>query len=498
MLRGGFAVVRRIPLPMATDGTLDLELKLGLTRRFRLPELAGEPIPPRLVTATYYDSADLRLTRAGVTLRRRVERRRGAWQLKLQRGGARVDLELPGAPGALPEQLRDLVTAYLRGAELQPVGVVRTRRSGVHMTDADGPLAEVTVDAAAVVENGRVVRSFRDLEAELVDDTANGRKLRRLERALRAAGAVDGDPRPKVCRALDIPAPVLPSPAGARASLPEHLQAMLAVQYREILLHDPGTRLGTDPEELHQMRVATRRLRAFLRAARPFLELEWAETLRAELGWLGGILGRVRDLDVLLDRLHEDARTLDPADQRPLGRVYALLQQEREADRELLLEALRGDRYLALLDRLESAVAAPRVVTGEGSLRDIATAEFRRLRKAVRALPPGPHDDEELHALRIRGKRARYAAELAEPVVGKAATRFIQAAKELQDVLGEHQDSVVAEQRIRAAVRRLGGKGVPFAAGRLVERERERRAAARAAWPGAWKTLKRAGKAAWR
>ena len=78
---------------------------------------------------------------------------------------------------------------------------------------------------------------------------------------------------------------------------------MIAVQVGELIAHDPGTRLGDDPEELHQARVATRRLRAVLRAARPLLDPGWTESLRAELSWLGGALGPVRDLDVLLDHL---------------------------------------------------------------------------------------------------------------------------------------------------------------------------------------------------
>lgn len=82
-----------------------------------------------------------------------------------------------------------------------------------------------------------------------------------------------------------------PDPGGAETAT---LQAMIAVQLGRILAHDPGARLGDDPEDVHQLRVATRRLRAFLRAARPLLEKSWAEDLRAEPGWLGGALGPVR------------------------------------------------------------------------------------------------------------------------------------------------------------------------------------------------------------
>ena len=131
------------------------------------------------------------------------------------------------------------------------------------------------------------------------------------------------------------------------------------------------------------------------------------------------------------------------------------------------------------------------------SLREVAAREFRKLRREVRALPPGPPDDA-LHAVRIHGKRARYAAELAEGVVGKPARRFVRDAKRLQDVIGEHQDAVVAEERIRGLLEGTDDPRVHFAAGRLVEREGERRRRARAACPKAWERLERSGKRAWR
>ncbi len=474
--------------------TLEREVKLTPPARFRLPELPGKAFPVRVFTSTYVDTADLRLARAGVTFRRRVEKAKGLWQLKLPRGMARLELELPGGPKGPPPELSDLVYALARGAKLEPVAKLRTRRSGVLAQEAGEIVAEVALDSVSVMENGRVLAGFKELEVELI--AGDAKQLRRLERDLRRAGASDSDFRPKVFKALGIelePAP--PSPPRA-ASAGDHLAAALIAQYENVLAHDPGTRLGADPEELHQLRVATRRLRAFLRAARSMLDAEWSEGLRAELAWLGGALGPVRDLDVLIDHLRADATSLERGEQRSLERLFSALEEEREADRALLLEAMRSERYLALLDSLEEAAASPRLVSSDGSLAAIAAAEFRRLEKAVRALDPEP-TDVELHAVRLRGKRARYAAELAEPAVGRKATTFIQRAKAFQDVVGEHQDAVVAEQRIRELLTRFGGPRLGFAAGRLVERQKARRAAARAAFPDAWASLRRAGKKAW-
>jgi len=434
--------------------TLERELKLAADAGFELPELPGEPLEPRAFTSTYFDTDNLGLARAGVTLRRRVEARKSLWQLKLPRGAARLELEQPGGPGGPPADVRDLLGAYLRGGALTPVATLRTRRAGVRVHDEGGPVADVVIDSVAVLDGRRTADSFTELEVELLG--GDERALRRIERLLRAAGARKADGRPKLFRALGLERAVLRPSAGPSDPPLEHLQGMFRAQLDAIVAHDAGTRLGSDPEELHQMRVATRRMRAFLRAGRDLLDHEWAEGLRAELAWLGGALGPVRDTDVLVERLHAGAAGLDPREERALGRLFGLLAAEREEGRERMLEGLRSERYLGLLDRLEAAAVAPRTTGAAASLRDIAAAEFRRLRKAARALGPEPSDDE-LHDLRIRGKRARYAAELAERSVGKPAARFIGEAKAFQDVLGEHQDAVVAEERIRDAVRRGGG-----------------------------------------
>jgi CHAD domain-containing protein len=247
-------------------------------------------------------------------------------------------------------------------------------------------------------------------------------------------------------------------------------------------------RLGADPEELHKQRVATRRLRSLVRSARPVLDDPIrAERLRDELRWLGALLGEVRDRDVLIDYLVAELATLEEA--AAFGAVLELLDGERDEAREQLIGAFDGPRYATLLAQLERL---PGLKEG-ASLERVAADDYRRLRRAARRLD-AKATDEELHRLRIRAKRARYAAE----AVG-AKKEFVDRAKDLQDVLGEHQDAVVAEERIRDLLARVRGTGrTALAAGRLIERQRLRRANARRAWPKAWKRLERAGDAAWR
>jgi CHAD domain-containing protein len=124
----------------------------------------------------------------------------------------------------------------------------------------------------------------------------------------------------------------------------QHVRASLDQRLRALLAHEPGTRTGEDIEDLHQMRVAVRRMRATLKAARPLLDATWADDLRAELGWLGGALGPVRDLDVLLLRLHREIASLPTAEESAGAVLLDALERERTTARGALLEALTAPR----------------------------------------------------------------------------------------------------------------------------------------------------------
>lgn len=464
---------------------LERELKLDPGDGFVLPELGGRPLPSRTFTSTYHDTADLALARNGVTFRHRVEGGAGVWQLKLPRGAARVELEEPGPPARPPQVMLDLLYALLRGEAVRPIARLRTRREGIV---AQG--AEITQDSVAVLDGQRVTRRFHELEVELLE--GDERTLRRLEKELRRAGAQLADPgqRPKVFRALDLAAPNVELVAPADAGPRDVITHALREQRRRLLLHDPGTRLGNEPEELHQLRVAIRRLRAMLRAGRGLLDPPWATPLRGELGWLGNELGPARDLDVLIERVRRDVATLgDDAD--IAAALLVGLDAERTVARGAALDALSSDRYLRLLDQLDG-VAEPQFSDVEPSLRSLWRREWKRTRTAIVALPSSPSDDA-LHAARISIKRVRYAAELAAPELRRQGKAFARAAKEAQELLGEHQDACVAEERIR--VWSEASPGTALGAGRLIQVEQERKAAVREQWPAAWKRLRQAGRA---
>jgi CHAD domain-containing protein len=451
---------------------VERELKLESPADFVLPPLEGEPLEGRLFTSTYHDTPSRSLARAGITLRRRVENGLSSWQLKLPREDGRAEISAPGGPAGPPAELRALLLAHLRHGELEEVATLRTRRTGVRVGSSERPVADVTLDSVDILDGRKALGGFVEVEIELVD--GEPADLEKLGRTLRKAGAKRSDGRAKVMRVLKV---VDAKPLGAKAPVIEQVRYLLAAQLRELERHDPGVRLRDDIEDLHSFRVATRRSRAIIRATRPLLR-DTLAPLGQELKWLAGVLGPARDLDVLLERLRAASRTLG-ADEPGADAIIATLEEERERLHDAVLFALADERYFHLLDAFAASIVSLPELAAPDGLRPLASVELRKLARAARKLGDEPTDDK-LHALRIRAKRARYAAELAAIGHGsKALSRYLTAVKALQDVIGEHQDAVVAEAKLRSVARAR----TAVAAGRLIERERERRLERRRAYP---------------
>ena len=233
-----------------------------------------------------------------------------------------------------------------------------------------------------------------------------------------------------------------------------------------------------------------RRLRSDLRSFRALVDRDWSGDLRQELRWLGTEFGAVRDLDVLILRLRADAAQAaavdDPGVKAVIGRFRAL----RRAARADLVRAMRSDRYRALRDRLLTASRAPRFtlaarLTAADTLPPIVAGRWKRLRSAVWALSARPALGA-LHRVRILAKRCRYAAEAAEICAGPPSRRFAAAAAEVQDVLGDLNDSAVACAKLRRLRR---DPQTALAAMAFLTIESEAGARARAAWPAAWHAL---------
>ena len=447
----------------------------------KLPAIEGRPLAKRVFTATYYDTPERRLARAGISLRRRMESGNNVWELELPRESEPVKLDAPGGPSGPPPVLARLLSGVVRGAPLEEVRRTRTRRSGVRVASGGLETVEALIDSISVLDGRRVEEEFTEISLRQLD--GDTRRFRALSKELRNAGA---RPLPRTQdrqpRRADTDAGV----ARVRAVLDRQLTLMLA--------HDPGVRLGDDPEDVHRLRVATRRFRAVLRAARPFFASP-VDDLRSDLAWMADLLGSVRDLDVLIEQLRKERTAFDLSEQAGAAQVVDLLVAEREAARAKLVTAMRTKRYARLLTRLEELVDGP-ISDKKIGVEKLARKEFKKLRKTESQLTEHAND-EDLHRVRVHVKRARYTAELAERAVGKRATQFITKAKRFQDVAGELQDSVVAEQKLRALSAQVDESGAAFSAGRLLERVRSRRAAARRSLPAAWAKVEQRGRRAW-
>jgi CHAD domain-containing protein len=279
------------------------------------------------------------------------------------------------------------------------------------------------------------------------------------------------------------------------------VRAALASGLHRLVAHDPGVRLDEDPEEVHQARVATRRLRSDLRTFQSLVDPEWADELRQELGWLAGPLGEVRDADVLLARLRAETGRMPLHDRRPVGALIDRLAASREHSLVTLFETLDSKRYVALLDALVDGVANPRLTAeAEKPAEDVAATlvgkAWRKLKRSVAELEPEPAD-EQLHRVRIMAKRCRYAAEAVVGVEGRPAKRFAGAVAGLQDVLGRLQDAVVAAAWLRACITKDTSVAEAVAIGELLGFAAVASEESRRQWTEAWKAAHRKSLRSW-
>jgi CHAD domain-containing protein len=495
----------------------EVELKLAVHGSFVMPPLSSnglgvtsaDELPPLDMRTTYYDTRDLQLARNGITLRyRRGEDEGSRWTLKLPVDGedatVHEEVHFLGSATKVPEGARDLVTAFTRSAPIGPVAAVRTRRRRWSLrNEAAEELAEVVDDEVSVLEGRRVVGRFREIEIE--GRSLDAPDLEGLAAVLEEAGATAAEPIPKAVRAMGsratAPPDVVVAEVAPRDSAGEAVRAALASGVKRLVAHDPGVRLGKDIEAVHQMRVAARRLRSDLRTFEPLVSEEWAASLVEELRWLGGALGAVRDLEVQRERFQDEAEGLGDR----LAPLLDDLDERHQAARTHLLEELRGTRYTQVLDRLVEAAMAPELTKLAGKpceevLPALVARAWKKLARRGRAMRAKAPDDD-LHRVRIKAKRARYAAEAVATALGpggKKAKRFATRCEAVQDVLGELQDAVVACELIEEFATDNPQRGpLDFALGRLFEREATVRERARAVYPKVWKDLDRPKNLKW-
>ncbi len=439
------------------------------------PRLAGLPGVHREDVATQqvleverYDTDDRRLAAAGIAL---VVRRGGEeqprWQLDLPDGDSAERLDVVLAPDVgvapeLPGEFEELVRGATRNRAIRPAGRVRTVRTGTRLLGSRNRLLAVVVhDEITLATLGRATEIKAWTEVELRPAGAANALLDAIEERLTelgvhpaAASAGEGE-----LERMLRPAPSSHAKQGRRASAGSVVFAYLATAAERLSAEDLRVRRG-EPDAVHQLRIASRRLRSALQAYRPLLDRERTEPLVDALRDLGRELAPARDAEVLHERISAGLRSLPP--ELLLGPVQAQVTRhfarfEAEA-RAAVLTALDGEAYEALRRGLDELVEGPPLTRraerpARKELPALLARTTRRLEDAVTvATDPAivaPARGLAVHAARKAGKRLRYATEAARPVLGKSRAKGL---KKLQTALGEYQDTVIA----REALRQLG------------------------------------------
>ncbi len=499
-----------------------------------LPPLAALARAPMRLHDRYLDTEDFRIRQAGLVLR---IRRRGRQDEATLRPFSHPDtartpghditqvLVTAGHDGfGVTGPVGSRVHAVIGRRPLHQVLEVRTRRRSFSLRAGGEHVAELTLDDTiiAVGDGGRPVPLRRvRIRIPTVDLDAYGGIVGELRTScgLRTAQLTKFDTG---LLALGVPPPgppdLGPTAVSPASTLGDLAFAVIRRQLVTLASREPGTRLGEDPEELHDMRVATRRLRAALELFADVLPAR-AQVLRSELGWLAGVLGSVRDLDVQLERMDEMQRWAEPwADHlhaasgsplapgsvpgplSPLESFRRLLERDRAARRRDLLDTLDSPRWERLWSGLATmarqgparrspAARAPAVVTVPG----LVTASHRSVMRAARRADRSGIA-EDFHRLRIRCKRLRYMLEFTSELYAGRPERLIRRMAGLQNKLGLMQDAEVATLRLMAAATGPAEQLAPsavFAMGGVAERYRAEAATLLAGMAARLQVLKR-------
>lgn len=489
------------PLPSLLDGLLvESFAREGDVARHRLE-------------ATYFDTADHLLARARVTLRRRTGGDDAGWHLKVPApGGDRVEVRQPlgRAVNTVPAALRRMVWVITRDAALAKVARISTDRTSRPLLDATGRVLLVLADDRVEAQRfwptdepgdtaGAAV-SWREIEVELVE--GDRALLAGVDARLGELGIQRASSGSKLARVLDdgeaapVPTPTTPG-LSKKSTAGDIVLAYLGEQVGEVLSNDVNVRLAR-PDSVHRMRVATRRLRSALQTFKPVFEAEAVRPLRAELKWLAGALGAARDAEVLHERLSNalEAELQDGPAISVAGSATRETSQDYRTARDRLLTELDGDRYRRLVVALDDLVSAPPFTDRAAApAAKFLRRRVRRTYAALRDLVAAAQDaasyeerDHLLHETRKAAKRARYAGEAMVGVFGRRARAFATAMEGLQEVLGEHQDSVVMRERLVDLARHDTAPGAAFAYGRLYAHEEARGALAEKHFKAAWRT----------
>jgi CHAD domain-containing protein len=479
------------------------------------PVVEGEPVRQRLA-ATYFDTAALDLARAGLTLRRRTGGDDAGWHLKVPAGSdTRSEVRLPPGRAArtVPMPLQQMVWAQSLGAQLRPVAEIVTERTVRRLVDVTGQVVVEVADDRVTARRllptdglgdaAGAPTSWREIEVELGNGDVD--LLSAIDAGLRERGLSEAPSASKLAQVLDVqpgdgsgsdkgPKLTATSPAG------DALLAHLREQVKQVRTQDLPVRLDAT-DAVHKMRVATRRLRSALTTFKPLFDPDVARPLRDELKWLAGELGAARDAEVMRDRVRTAVEAEeDVVEAHPVaGAADAELGDAYRTAHDRVLAELDGDRYHAILTTLDRLVTSPPLTeraasTAGATLPPLVARSYAKVRKIVKqadATPAGPEREELLHDARKAAKRARYAGESVSPIFGKDAVAFAAAMEDVQEALGEHQDSVLTRERLRDLARHTSSTDAAFLYGRLHALEEVGAGESQRHFDAAWKAARR-------
>jgi CHAD domain-containing protein len=489
---------------------IKLAAEIGMTMPDLVKELPGLSIGSQCVReldAIYYDTPTLSMARSGVTLRARTGEPGPIWTLKLPADAqgdelARHEFTFDEPLGAVPASVRQAARAHVRSQSLGPVVRLHTQRSEF-VVEFDGRAQMKVCDDVVTVEGATDGSGdFREIELEFSSDDVDRGFVDQVLACFRAAGCRDTeDAIPKAIRALGPralePPDVEVVPIDSKATVRDVVRHVTGRSVSQLINHHSGVWLTIDAEELHQFRVGARRLRSDLRSFAPLLDRNWTAYLRDELKWLGGEVALARDADVLAERLRSQIKRLPPEDARSADRLLQRVADTTAEARAHVIAALSSDRYVELLDDLVDSARDPRFAANRPGLAEqrgrkvfveLVRRPWKRMSRAVKALQPDS-PATALHAIRIKSKRARYAAEAVAPLYGRDATRLADAIADVQTVLGDFQDTTVAEAWLRDAAKAVPSTRVVV--GQLIALERADRARLRTQFARVWKKTSR-------
>lgn len=475
----------------------DLEaVRRWLTGHAELDGMSLEPCQPQEIRDVYLDTDDWRIFRAGYALRTRVNEGRNEITLKALRSvrrdvADRRELTEPLQSGELDGLARssgpvgNRVHAVTGGHALRPLFEVRTRRErfALRSDAAKAELAEIALDESLILRSdGEPSASCQRVEVEALCEDRD--PLERLVEAMGAGCGLEPAHQSKYELGLTsvglapVQAPQLaPVEIDESMSASEVALARLRKLFLSWLLNEPGARLGDDPERLHDLRTAARRIDATIGLYAEYLPAALVRS-RPKIKSLVRAFGAARDFDVQLAGIAEFSHGLSESDRDALEPLRRHLEAERLKARSQMLKNLDSKSTRRRLEELQSALSrspsAPE--SRDDPLAALIAPEmiergFRRLRKAYHRL--GEESSvEEYHGCRARAKKLRYALESVAPLYGKAAEKMLRKIHRLEDDLGRKQDAHVTEQRL-SALASLPSADLParslFLMGRLAE-----------------------------